>query len=118
MNTPFEKILNLIERYDQKPLDIRFRIQTKPNCEDKYKNYIRGSSWEFWIWNPSGSYIDFGQEPTPYDEIKQIQINPIEERDMGKLMLSKVINHKEKVCQLLDEIKIDYEIQDVLICIK
>ncbi|MDP8033112.1 hypothetical protein QJU43_02245 [Pasteurella atlantica] len=117
MNTPFDKILKVIELYEQEPFKVKFRIQTKPNVEE-YKHYVKGSHWNEWISNPTSEYIDFGLEPTPYKAIKQIQINPIEEKEIGKLMPSKLINHTKSVCKFLTELKINYEIEDVLICIK
>ena len=118
MNTPLEKILNFIELYGQKSLGAKFRVQTRSNCDEKYRNYIGGSGWNNWLGNPAGTYIDFGYEPTPHRMIKQIQINPMEERNMGKLMPSRVINHTKEICEILEVSKIDYEIRDVLICIK
>lgn len=118
MNTSLDKILNFIEQYNEQPFGVKFRIQTKPNCDEKYQSYIGGSGWNNWIGNPTASYIDFGWEPTPHRMIKQIQINPIEERNMGKLMPSKMINHAKEVCQLLEKLEINYEMQHVLICIK
>lgn len=118
MNTPLEKILDFIELYDQQSFVVGFRVQTKSNCDEKYQNYIGGSGWKHWLGCTEDRYLDFGYEPTPYRMIKQIQINPIEERDRGKLMLSQVMNHTEEVCQMLDELKINYEMQHVLICLK
>jgi len=117
MNTSLEKIISLIERYPKHNLDVKFRVQTKADCDEKYQNYIGGSGWKNWLGNPTETYIDFGYEPTPHRMIKQIQINPIEERNMGRLIPSKVLNHTKEVCELLDEIKIKYEMQNVLICI-
>lgn len=117
MNTSFDKILKVIELYQKEQFKVKFRIQSKANIE-KYKYYIKGSHWNEWISNPSGEYIDFGLEPILYRAIKQIQINPIEEKEVGKLVPSIFINHTEEVCEFLANLKINYELEGVLICIK
>jgi hypothetical protein len=117
MINSLEKITSFIDQYDRE-LGIKFRIQTKSNCDEKYRNYIRGSRWNYSLSIFSNDILDFGLEPTTHSMIKQIQILPIEERHMGALMPSKVIDHTEKICNLLDELNIKYELQDVLICIQ
>ncbi|WP_243346979.1 DUF6678 family protein [Parabacteroides sp. FAFU027] len=67
------------------------------------------SNWSKWILNPSGEYIETeNSEPVLISEIEWIEINPIENKKIGRLVPDKTINHSSEICQMLDNLNIEY----------
>jgi hypothetical protein len=67
------------------------------------------SNWSKWIINPSGNYVETEtSEPVLISEIDWIEINPIENRRIGKLVADKKIDHSYEIFGLLDDMIVDY----------
>lgn len=82
----------------------------------KIKNGEQDNSWSNWIIKPIDSYYETEKQgPYPINEIEWIEVNPIEERQDGKLISVKQIDHTDKIVQLLEELTIPYMIVEQII---
>ena len=106
MKLRFEKIIEIINL--TKNISINYRVVDNDNGIWRWNN---------WLTNPTGKYLDFGQEPLSYKEIKKIQINPFEDRYIGKLVPNKLIDHTNEITNILDSLKIEFEINGTIITI-
>ncbi len=109
MQTEYSKIITMIS--ELKTIHCKYRIKDTDL-------YIGGSEWNDWINVWSEEVLDFGYSPQSYHNIQEIHINPIEEKKIGKLIPSKLINNTDKICGILEKLKINYEIIDLIITIK
>jgi hypothetical protein len=72
--------------------------------------------WSSWLIQPSNSYVEVElQGPYALHQIEWIDIDPIEKRQVGKLVATAVIDHTEVVLQLLQDSAIHYITIDKLV---
>ncbi len=109
MRITFEQILELTTLL--KNIPIKYRIKDT-------KHYKGASGWNSWLNNPTRTYLDFGYEPLSYREIREIHINPIEEKYIGKLIPTRLIDHTDKICKVLEKLNIKYKYRDIIILIE
>ncbi len=103
-----EKISEFIDDAKGKPWEYRYQL-------------IENDSFTPWggnMFKPSDAYIEYDCYMSHYDEIKEIQINPIESKYIGKLVANKIFDHTKDVCVVLEDLKIGYEIINYLVTIK
>lgn len=74
--------------------------------------------WSPWITNVTGHYLDNEATPLHIDDILAIQINPIEDKHIGRLVPNKLINHTEGLLKILQKAEIDFYISGGIIVIK
>lgn len=106
MRVEFEKILEIINL--TKNISIKYRVVDNDN--DIWR-------WNNWLTNPTGKYLDFGQEPISYSEINLIEIDPLEDKYIGKLVPNKLIDHTKEIKNILNTLKIEFEINETIISI-
>lgn len=106
MNVEFDKIQELIIAFQEfyKDIQVKFRIID-------INGNILGNRWTNFMINPTGKYLETS-EPIPYGQVKEVHIDPIESRQIGRLVPNKIIDHTLFICKLLEELKINYSIED------
>ncbi|MBB6372113.1 DUF6678 family protein [Chryseobacterium shigense] len=98
MNT--DNLFELIKELNSQP--VKFRL--------KLKNKDKNLTWEDWIINPTGNYIETGQTgPNIINKIEYIEINPIEEKNIGKLVPKKMINHSLEIIKIIESKNINFK---------
>ena len=71
--------------------------------------------WSQWI-KPSDNYFETEKQgPYSTGNIDWIEVNPIEERTLGKLDPVKQIDHSDTIVKLLEELAIPYMIFEAII---
>jgi len=71
--------------------------------------------WSQWI-KPSDNYFETEKQgPYSTGNIDWIEVNPIEERQQGKLVPVKQINHTDTIVKWLEELAIPYLIVEAII---
>ncbi|MFB9077954.1 DUF6678 family protein [Flavobacterium procerum] len=95
-----DNLLELIKELNAQP--IKFRL--------KLRNKDKNLTWEDWIINTTGTYIETGHTgPNTIDKIEYIEINPIEEKDIGKLVPKRMINHTLEIIKIIENRNINFE---------
>ena len=107
MNIEFDKITEMIKL--MKNISVEYRVIDNNN---------EVWHWNNWLSNPTGQYLDFGLEPKPYRNIEIIEINPFENKYIGKLVPNKLIDHTKEIINIMQTLKIEFEISETLIRIK
>jgi hypothetical protein len=106
------QLVNLFELLKElNVLPIKFRL--------KLKNIDKNLTWEDWIINTTGNYIETGSTgPNIIDNIEYIEINPIEEKEIGKLVPKKIINHNLNIIQSIESKHINFKLCENIIKIE
>lgn len=95
-----DNLIDLIKELNLKP--IKFRI--------KIRNKTKNLTWEDWIINPSGNYIETGSTgPNNINEIEYIEINTLEEKNVGKLIPKKTMNHNLEIIKIIEHRNINFK---------
>lgn len=104
----FAGLLLLIEEFREKPWEFRMKLISS--------DYT--SNWSGAIWSPTENYIENHSCLTQLSDLENIQINPIEDRYIGRLVPNKVYDHTQDVCNILKHHDVEYELQEKIIVIK
>lgn len=88
------------------------------NCSFKVKlvNRPLTSNWNKMFIRPVQSYVEFGHSgPVKISELEWIDINPVEQIYIGRLVPDKFINHSQGVKDFFDKNAVKYSINDEII---
>lgn len=99
MSIEFHKIIELIKL--TKNTSVKYRIIDIDN---------EIGCWNDWLSNPTGRYLDYGKKPIPYSEVKKIEIDPVEDKYIGKLVPNKLIDHTKEITNILNSLRIEFKI--------
>ncbi|WP_108802123.1 DUF6678 family protein [Aquimarina sp. Aq107] len=104
----FNKLLALIGEFREKPWEFRMKLFSLDYA----------SNWSGGIWSPTNNYIEVSSCLTAFSDLENIQINPIEDRYIGRLVPNRIYDHTQDVCDILKHHDLEYEIQEKIILIK
>ena len=97
-------------------------LTTTKSLKVAYRLKISGEavndSWSNWIIKPTDSYIETEmQGPCPVNTIDWININPVENSQLGQRVPHKAIDHSKELLRLLEKLSLPYMVVDQLISI-
>ena len=77
----------------------------------KIINQPLATEWSKWIISPTESYLETEKQgPDPITQIQWFDINPIETKDMGRLMPVTATDRSKDLIELLDECAVSYHL--------
>ncbi|WP_299244169.1 DUF6678 family protein [uncultured Aquimarina sp.] len=104
----FTELSALLDEFYEKPWKFRMKLFSM--------DYP--TNWQSAIWSPTDNYIENHSCLTQFSDLENIEINPIEDRYIGRLVPNRIYDHSQEVFDILKVHTVEYKIQQNLILIK
>ena len=104
----FNEFSALLDDFYKKPWKFRMKLF----------NMDHPTNWQSAIWSPTDNYIENHSCLAKFSDVEYIEIDPIENRYIGRLVPNRIYDHTTEVHNILKDHTVEFKIEQNVLRIK